>query len=78
MRKKAIVNWKAMIIKVKEQYLPEDYEVQLHKKRQSLKEKDMDGAIYTKEFQKLCLNARVQEDETIKVARYLGGLKWNI
>ena len=38
----------------------------------------MDVATYIEDFQKLCLRSRVQEDETIKVARYLGGLKWNL
>ena len=38
----------------------------------------MDVATYTEEFQKLCLRSRIQEDETVKVARYLGSLKWNI
>ena len=67
-----------MVTKVKEKYLPKDYEIQIHKKRQGLKQKDLDVTTYTKEFQKLCLRSRMQEDETIKVARYLGGLKWSI
>ena len=76
--KKPITNWKAMVAKIRDNYLPEDYEIQLHKKRQSLKQKDLDVASYTEEFQKLCLRSKVQEEESIKVARYLGGLKWSI
>ena len=49
-KKKPIANWKAMVTKVKEHYLLEDYDIQLHKKRKILKQKDMDVASYTKEF----------------------------
>ena len=76
--KRPIKNWKAMVSKVKEQYLLEDYEIQLHKKRQILKQKDVDVATYTNDFQNLCLRSRVKKDEIIKVDRYLGGFKWNI
>ena len=38
----------------------------------------MDIATYIEEFQNLCLISRVQEDEAIKVARYLEGPKWSI
>lgn len=44
-----------MVSMVKETYLPEDYEVQLHQKRQNLKQRDMDICTYTEEFQKLSL-----------------------
>ena len=30
------------------------------------------------EFQKICMRSNVSEDEGLKVARYLNGLKWNI
>ena len=67
-----------MVAKVKENYFPEDYEIQSDRKRQGLKKKDLDVASYIKEFDKLCLRSKIQEEEPIKVARYLGGLKWNI
>lgn len=57
MGRKPIANWNAMVTKVKENYLPEDYEVQLHRKRQGLKQKDLDVASYTEEFQNLCLRS---------------------
>lgn len=58
--------------------MPEDYEVQLHKKRQNLRQKYLGVNSYTKEFHKLCMRSKVVEDEKVKVARYLNGLKWNI
>lgn len=50
----------------------------MHNKRQILKQKEMDVASYTEEFQKLFLRSKVQEEEIIRVARYLGGLIWII
>lgn len=45
--KKPIANWKAMVAKIKETYLPVDCEIQLHKKRHNPKQKDFDVASYT-------------------------------
>ena len=73
-----IVTWKGMVSKVKQTYLPDDYEVQMHRRRQNLRQKDLDVQAYTEEFQKLCLRSKVVEDESIKLARYLNGLKWSI
>ena len=56
----------------------EDYEIQLHQKRQNLKQRDLDISSYTEQFQKLCTRSHVAEDENLKVVRYLSGLKWNI
>ena len=38
--KKPISTWKGMVAKVREAYMPDDYEIQLHKKRQSLRQRD--------------------------------------
>ena len=50
MGKKPSAKWKDMVNKVKEQYLHEDNEIQLYKKRKSLKKKEMDVANYIEEF----------------------------
>lgn len=63
---------------VKENYLLEDYEVQLHQTRKNLKQRDMDISTYTEEFQKLGLRSKLVEPESVKVARYLNGLRMNI
>ncbi|XP_057835307.2 uncharacterized protein LOC131045734 [Cryptomeria japonica] len=67
-----------MIALVKETYVPEDYGVQLHRRKQSLKQKDMDIGSYTEEFLKLCMKTNVVEDEEEKLARYMNGLKMSI
>ena len=76
--KNPIVTWKGMVAKIKQAYIPEDYEIQLHRRRQNLRKKDMDVHSYTEEFQKSCLRSKVVEDENIRLARHLNGLKWSI
>ena len=67
-----------MVAKIKQAYIFEDYEIQLHRRRQNLRQKNMGVHSYTEEFQKLCLRSKVVEDETIRLERYLNGLKWYI
>ena len=67
-----------MVSMVKENYLLKDYEVKLHQKRPNLKQRDMDISTYTKEFQKLSLRSKLVEPKSVKVARYLNGLRMNI
>ena len=76
--KRNICSWKKMVSMIRETYLPEDYEIQLHQKRQNLRQRDMDICTYTEEFQKLSLRSKFAEPESIKVARYLNGLRMNI
>ena len=64
-----------MIAFFKETYVLEDYGVQLYRKKQSLKQKDMDVASYTEEFLKLCMKTNTTEYEEEKFARYMNGLK---
>lgn len=73
-----IASWKKMIIEIKGVYVPEDYDVQLHKRRLNLRQKEMDVCAYTEEFQKLSIKSKKVEDESERVARYLNSLNWNI
>ena len=43
-----------------------------------MKQKYLDVASYTEEFHKLCMRAKIQKEEPIKVVRYLSGLEGNI
>ena len=56
-----IVTWKGMVSKVKKTYLPNEYEVQMYRRTQNLRPKDLDVQAYTEEFQKLCLRSKVVE-----------------
>lgn len=73
-----ITSWKKMIAEIKRVYVPRDYEVQLHKRRKNLRQKEMDVCAYTEEFQKLSIKSKKVEDESERVARYLNGLRWKI
>ncbi|XP_057858041.2 uncharacterized protein LOC131067127 [Cryptomeria japonica] len=67
-----------MIALVKETYVPEDYGVQLHRRKQNLKQKDMDVSTYTKEFLKSCIKAKTVGTDEEKLERYINGLKFSI
>ena len=64
-----------MIDLIKETYVLKDYGVKLHRRKKSLKQKDMDVSLCTKEFLKLCMKTNMVEDEEEKLARYINGLK---
>lgn len=73
-----ITSWDRMVAKLKGKFLPRDYEVQLFKKLQSLKQKDLNVKKYTNEFYKFSIRVGRDEGEVEKVSRYLGGLRFNI
>lgn len=76
--KPKLTSWDRMVSKMKSNFLPKDFEVQMHKKMQGLKQKDLDVKAYTDEFYKLSMRSGLDEEEIVKVARYLGGLKFSI
>ena len=63
---------------IRDTYVPKDYEVQLHMRRQNLRQKELDVSLYTEEFHKLCIRSRMVEPESVKVARYLTSLRYDI
>ena len=67
-----------MKIRLKVQFLPTDYEIQMYQKVQNMRQKDMSISAYTEEFNKMSIRARRQEEELEKVARYLNGLRQRI
>lgn len=76
--KSRIASWDRMVAKLKGKFLPKDYEVQLYKRLKGLRKKDLDVKTYTDELYKLSIRSGRNEDEVEKVARYLGGLRFNI
>ncbi|XP_059067541.1 uncharacterized protein LOC131858345 [Cryptomeria japonica] len=76
--KEVISTWTRMKAELKRQFVPDDYEVTLHKKLQNLKQKDLDVSSYTQEFHNLTLKAKMFETEKQKLARYINGLKYSI
>ena len=67
-----------ILILLRETYVHEYYEVQFHKKRISLRQKQMDISTYTKEFQKLVMKSKLVEPKSVKIARYMKGLRISI
>ena len=67
-----------MVNKIKKRFLPVDYQVNLLRKMQNLRQKDMTVKEYTKEFYRLEIISRHVDDEVKKVARYLNGLRSRI
>ena len=58
-----------MVTKLKDNFLPEEFEIQLHKRRQGLMQKDIDMTSYTEEFQRLCLRSKNKEEEPVKMVK---------
>lgn len=73
--KKKMVSWDRMKIKLRAQFLPTNYEIQIYQKLQNLKQRDLIVSAYTEEFNKLSLRERRQEEEIERVERYLNGLR---
>ena len=48
MGKNPIANWNSIVTKLKENFIIEDFEIKLHKRRKGLKKKDLDVTSYTK------------------------------
>ena len=64
--------------KLKGNFPPKDYQVQMYKRLQGLRQKELDVKTYTDEFYKLSIRLGWEEDEVAKVDRCLGGLRFNI
>ena len=64
--------------KLKSKFIPVDYELELFKRLQNLKQKDMSMKGYTEEFQKLTIWFGHRELSKEKVVRYINGLRFNI
>ena len=76
--KNKIKTWEKMVNKIKKKFLPVDYQVNLLRKMQNLKQKDMSVKDYTKEFYRLDIGSRHVDDEIGKIVRYLNGMRSRI
>jgi hypothetical protein len=77
-RLEKIKTWKKMVSKIKEKFLPVDYQQNLCKQVQNLRKKETFVREYTKEFFKLSLRSGMKEPEYQRVERYVNGLKYQI
>ena len=73
-----IDTWDEMKLKMKEHFLPTDYEQLMYTKLFSLKQDTEFVAEYTEEFHELSIRNQVQESDAQLAARYKAGLRMNI
>ena len=67
-----------MMTKIKKKFLQSDYQVNILRKMQNLKQKDMSVKDYIEKFYGLDIRSRHVDDEIEKVARYLNGLRFGV
>ena len=67
-----------MKAEIRKQFIPDDYEMLVHKTLQNHKQGDLDVSTYTQEFHNLTLRAKVYKTEKQKLTRYVNGLKYSI
>lgn len=78
LNKQPIKKWSRMEAKLKEKFLPKDYQVILYRQVQNLKQRGMTVKEFTEEFYKLNLRAGYVEDTPEKTARFVNGLRGEI
>ena len=76
--KQKINNWGIMVAKMKVKFMPKDYQINLFKKLQNLRQKGMTVKEYTEEFYKLNIRTGQREKDEEKISRYINGLKYEI
>ena len=67
-----------MVTKIKKMFFSTDYQVNLLRKMQNLRQKDMNVKDYNEEFYRSNIRFGHVDDEVEKVARYLNGLRYRI
>jgi hypothetical protein len=73
--KQKIKSWDRMIMKMKEKFIPRDYQITLFQRRKKLRQKMMKVKEYTEEFYRLNIRAGHQESDDEKVSRYMNVLR---
>eukprot|EP00253_Pinus_taeda_P007187 PITA_07187 len=76
--KQPIKKWARMEAKLKEKFLPKDYQIMLYRQVQNLKQRGMTVREFTEEFYKLNLRAGYVEDTSEKTTRFVNGLRGEI
>ena len=76
--KSKFITWEKMKRELKRKYLPHNYRQEIFLKIHDFKQKDLSVEEYTAEFDNLMLKGELVEPEEQTIARYLGGLKYEI
>jgi hypothetical protein len=67
-----------MVAKLKEKIIPKDYQINMFRKLQNLRQKILTVKEYTKKFYKLNMRAGQKENDDEKKAMYINGLRYEI
>jgi hypothetical protein len=73
-----IKTWTKMVRKIKEKFLPVDYQQNLCRQVKNLRQKETFVREYTEEFFKISLRSGIKEPKYQRVERYMNGLKYQI
>jgi len=76
--KHKINNWDRMVAKLKAKFMPKDYQINLFRLLQNLRQKGMIVKEYTEEFYKMNIMIGQQEKDDEKIVRYINGLRYEI
>ena len=76
--RRKIVIWEKMKRELKRKYLLDNYRQDAYMKIHNFRQKDMSVEEYTTEFDSLMIKGDLRETEEQSIARYLGGLKYEI
>jgi hypothetical protein len=76
--KQRIKSWDKMVAKLKAKFIPKDYQINLFRKMQNLRQKGMTIKEYTEEFYRLNIRIGQWERDEEKVAIYINGLRYEI
>jgi hypothetical protein len=76
--KHRIKSWDRMVAKLKDKFMPKDYQINLFRKMQNLRDKGMTVKEYTEELYRLNIRTGQRERDEEKVAKYINGLRYEI
>jgi hypothetical protein len=72
-RKQRIKSWDRIVVKMKAKLIPKDYQINLFRSMQNLRQKGLIVKEYTKEFYQLNIRVGHHESDDEKVTRYMNG-----
>jgi hypothetical protein len=67
-----------MVTKMKAKFIPRDYQINLFRRMQNLRQKGLTVKEYTEEFYRINIRAGHRESDDEKVTRYMNGLRYYI
>jgi hypothetical protein len=76
--KQKIKSWDRMVAKLKDKFIPKDYQINLFRRLQNLRQKGLTVKEYTEEFYRLNIRVGHCESDEEKVSRYINGLRYEI